>query len=74
VPCSSTTRVEATFSARRSNVASSSTVGKIAKSSGRDTLTTAITTSTESAMLNVNSTSSASGGSGSTPSRGWTTT
>ena len=34
-PCSSTTRVEATFSARRSKVASSSTVGKTPKSSGR---------------------------------------
>ena len=36
-PWSSTTRVEATFSASRSRVASSSTVGKTAKSSGRMT-------------------------------------
>ena len=54
------------MSASRSKVASNSTVGKIAKSSGLETLTTAIATSTESAMLKVNSTSSASGGSGST--------
>ena len=36
-PCSSTTRVEATFSARRSSVASSSTVGNTPKSIGRAT-------------------------------------
>jgi hypothetical protein len=34
------------------------------KSSGRETFTTAMTTSTDKAMLNVNSTSSASGGNG----------
>ena len=54
------------MSARRSRVASSNTVGKMPKSSGRAILTTAMTTSTDSAMLNVNSTSSASGGSGNT--------
>ena len=45
-------------------VTSSSTVGKIAKSSGRLTLNTAITMTSDSAMLNVNSTSSSNGGSG----------
>ena len=45
-------------------VASSSTVGKIANSSGRLTLNTAITMTSDSAMLNVNSTSSITGGSG----------
>ena len=45
-------------------VTSSSTVGKIAKSSGRLTLNTAMTITSDSAMLNVNNTSSTTGGSG----------
>jgi len=58
--------VEATLSASRSKVATSSTVGKIAKSSGFRTENTAITIINDSAMLNVKSTSSTNGGSGST--------
>jgi hypothetical protein len=65
-PCISTTRVEATFSASRSIVAISSTDGKIAKSSGLRIENTEMTISSDSAMLKVNSTSSASGGSGTT--------
>ena len=45
-------------------VTSSNTVGKIANSSGRRTWNTAITMTSDSAMLNVNSTSSMNGGSG----------
>src|ERR1044071_9220324 len=60
----STTRVEATFSARRSRVTNNSTVGKIANSSGRLTWNTAMTMTSDSAMLNVNSTSSMNAGSG----------
>ena len=45
-------------------VTSSSTVGKIANSSGRLTLNTAMTMTSDSAMLNVNNTSSITGGSG----------
>ncbi len=45
-------------------VTSSNTVGKIAKSSGRLTLNTAMTMTSDSAMLNVNNTSSTTGGSG----------
>ena len=45
-------------------VTSNSTVGKIAKSSGRLTLNTAMTMTSDSAMLNVNNTSSTTGGSG----------
>ena len=63
-PCISTTRVDATLSARRRMVTSSSTVGKIANSSGRLTLNTAMTMTSDSAMLNVNSTSRITGGSG----------
>ena len=63
-PCSSTTRVEATFSARRSSVTSSSTLGKIENSSGRLTYTTASSTTSDIAMLTVNSASSTSGESG----------
>ena len=54
------------MSASRSKVASSSTVGKIAKSSGLDTWNTASMISSDNAILKVNNTSSASGGSGST--------
>src|SRR5690349_6261359 len=60
----STTRVEATFSARRRIVTSNSTVGKIANSSGLRTWNTAMTMTSDSAMLNVNNTSSITGGSG----------
>src|SRR5688572_3868682 len=63
-PCNSTTRVEATLSASRRMVTSSSTVGKIANSSGRFTWNTAMMMTSDSAMLNVNKTSSISGGSG----------
>jgi hypothetical protein len=60
----STTRVDATFNASRKRVTNNSTVGKIANSSGRLTLNTAMTMTSDSAMLNVNSTSSITGGSG----------
>ncbi len=52
------------MSARRKRVTSNSTVGKTANSSGRLTLNTAMTMTSDSAMLNVNNTSSMSGGSG----------
>jgi hypothetical protein len=65
-PSSNTTRVEATFSDRRSRVVSSSTVGKAAKSSGRTICAATITTISAIAMLKVNSRSSTKGGSGST--------
>ena len=65
-PCISTTRVEATFSASRNSVAISSTDGKIAKSSGLRTVNTATVIISDSAMLKVNSRSSAKAGSGST--------
>jgi hypothetical protein len=65
-PLSSTTRVEATLSARRSRVASSSTEGKTAKSSGRNTYTLANSTTSESMILKVNSVSSKKVGSGTT--------
>jgi hypothetical protein len=58
--------VEATLSASRSRVATSSTVGNTANSSGRGVYTATRITTRDSAMLKVNSTSSASGGSGMT--------
>jgi hypothetical protein len=65
-PSSSTTRVEATFSDRRSSVVTSSTDGKAAKSSGLTICAATIITISASAMLKVNSRSSTKGGSGST--------
>ena len=65
-PSSSTTRVEATLSDRRSSVVISSTVGKAAKSSGLTMWAATITTISARAMLKVNSKSSTKGGSGST--------
>ena len=63
-PSSSTTRVEATLSDSLSRVAISSTVGKAAKSSGREAYTAASSTIMASAMLKVNARSSSIGGSG----------
>ncbi len=60
------TRVDATFSARRNSVATSRTVGKMAKSSGLTVYTETSRTISPSAMLKVNTRSSTSGGSGST--------
>src|SRR5210317_2338847 len=63
-PSTSTTRVEATFSARRSKVAKRRTVGKEEKSSGLSELIQIITMIRESAMLAVKNRSSKMGGSG----------
>ncbi len=63
-PSSSTTRVDATFSDRRSSVENSSTLGNAAKSSGFIVYMLTSSTITDSAMLNVNSRSSSIGGSG----------
>ncbi len=63
---SSTTRVEATFSDRRSSVANSSTAGNAAKSSGLRVNMATSRIITDKAMLKVNSRSSRKVGSGST--------
>ena len=65
-PSSSTTRVEATLSDRRSSVVSSSTVGNTEKSSGRFMCAATIITTSASAMLSVKKVSSSQGGNGST--------
>ncbi len=65
-PCSSTTRVEATFSDRRSSVANSSTAGNAAKSSGLRVNMATSRIITDNAMLKVNSRSSRNVGRGST--------
>ena len=65
-PSSNTTRVDATFSARRNRVATSSIEGNMAKSSGRSAYTVTNRTTRESAILNVKNTSSTNAGSGST--------
>ena len=64
-PCSRITRLEAMFSARRSKVASSTTVGNAANSSGRITYTTASKITSDSAILKLKRISSTNGGSGS---------
>ncbi|ELA01193.1 hypothetical protein D769_00772 [Cupriavidus sp. HMR-1] len=63
-PSSSTTRVEATFSDRRSSVENSRTDGNAAKSSGRCVYMPTSSTMIDSAMLNVNSRSSTNAGNG----------
>ena len=63
-PCTSTTRVEATLSARRSKVANSRTEGKAEKSSGLPAFIAAISTATDSAMLKTKNTSSINAGIG----------
>ncbi|EON18287.1 hypothetical protein C265_19199 [Cupriavidus sp. GA3-3] len=63
-PSSSTTRVDATFSDRRSSVVNSSTAGKAAKSSGFCVYMLTSSTMIASAILKVNSRSSTKAGSG----------
>ncbi|MNQ44649.1 hypothetical protein D3C85_584130 [compost metagenome] len=65
-PWSSTTRVEATFSDRRSSVANRSTAGNAAKSSGLRVNMATSRIITDNAMLKVNSKSSRNVGRGST--------
>jgi len=59
-------RVDATLSDRRSKVVTSSTVGKIEKSSGLRVFNATSITITDKAMLKVKNTSSMNGGSGNT--------
>ncbi|MNN07861.1 hypothetical protein D3C81_1206970 [compost metagenome] len=59
-----TTRVDATFRARRSSVATSRMVGNAAKSSGRRAYTHTSRTTIDRAMLKVKNTSSRNGGIG----------
>ena len=65
-PCTSTTRVEATFSDSRSNVANNNTDGNDEKSSGLAAFIAAISTATDNAMLNTKNTSSITAGIGTT--------
>src|SRR3546814_8114543 len=63
-PCSKTTRVDATLSARRSKVANSSTAGKAAKSSGFFVNMATSNIITDREILNVNSKYRINGGKG----------
>ena len=65
-PLTSTTRVDATLSARRSSVANSRTEGNELKSSGFSAFIAAIRIATDSAMLSTKNTSSSSAGVGTT--------
>ena len=68
-PWTSTTRVDATFNARRNRVANRRTVGKAEKSSGFLAFKATIRMATDSPRLNTKNTSSSTAGTGTTISR-----